>query len=90
MKAQIIGLAVTALASNAALGQAASASEEDQRDGASSQRPYEITEVREPCADYEPLRRPHFGDTHVHTAWSFDASTQDTRNKPIDAYNFAS
>ena len=47
------------------------------------------TEEREPCADYDPLRRPHFGDLHVHTAWSFDASTQDTRNRPIDAYRFA-
>ena len=47
------------------------------------------TEEREPCSDYEPLRRPHYGDLHVHTAWSFDASTQDTRNKPIDAYRFA-
>jgi len=51
--------------------------------------PFERTEEREPCTDYDPLRRPHFGDLHVHTAWSFDASTQDTRNKPIDAYRFA-
>jgi hypothetical protein len=47
------------------------------------------TEKREPCSDYDPLRRPHYGDLHVHTAWSFDASTQDTRNRPIDAYRFA-
>ena len=53
------------------------------------ERPYQITEERKPCSDYDPLRRPHFGDTHVHTAWSFDARSQDTRNKPIDAYNFA-
>ncbi|MEM1113884.1 MAG: DUF3604 domain-containing protein [Pseudomonadota bacterium] len=52
-------------------------------------RPYEISEQREPCLDYEPLRRPHFGDMHVHTAWSFDASSQDTRNTPADAYRFA-
>jgi len=51
--------------------------------------PFSRTEEREPCADYDPLRRPHFGDLHVHTAWSFDASTQDTRNRPIDAYRFA-
>ena len=57
--------------------------------GALSQLPYTITEEREPCSDYEPLRRPHFGDTHVHTAWSFDASSQNTRNTPVDAYNFA-
>jgi hypothetical protein len=53
------------------------------------QRPYIMTEEREPCADFSPLRRPFFGDTHVHTAWSFDASSQDTRNKPPEAYAFA-
>lgn len=47
------------------------------------------TSPRAPCDNIDPLRRPHFGDTHVHTAWSFDASTQDTRNKPGDAYKFA-
>lgn len=52
-------------------------------------RPYTASEQREPCSNFDPLRRPHFGDTHVHTAWSFDASSQDTRNTPIDAYNFA-
>jgi hypothetical protein len=53
------------------------------------ERPYPITEQREPCGNYDPLRRPHFGDTHVHTAWSFDARSQDTRNRPGDAYRFA-
>ncbi len=42
-----------------------------------------------PCADRDPLRRPHFGDTHVHTQFSLDASTQGTRNRPGDAYRFA-
>ncbi len=37
----------------------------------------------------DPLRLPFFGDTHVHTAFSQDASTQGTRNKPRDAYRFA-
>ncbi len=58
-------------------------------DTASPIRPYTTSEEREPCADYAPLRRAWFGDTHVHTAWSFDASSQDTRNKPGDAYAFA-
>lgn len=52
-------------------------------------RPYSISEQRQPCADYTVLRRPFFGDTHVHTALSFDASAQDTRNKPAQAYAFA-
>ena len=48
-----------------------------------------ITEPREPCARIHPLRHPWFGDTHVHTAFSQDASTQGTRNTPRDAYAFA-
>jgi len=56
---------------------------------AAAERPYAITEEREACASFEPERRPFFGDTHVHTAYSFDASSQDTRNTPRDAYRFA-
>jgi hypothetical protein len=41
------------------------------------------------CRDNDPLRRPFFGDTHIHTALSFDANSQDTRNRPRDAYRFA-
>jgi len=52
-------------------------------------RPYPVTETRQPCTDFEPMRRPMFGDFHVHTAWSFDANSQDTRNTPADAYAFA-
>lgn len=52
-------------------------------------RPYTLTETREPCTAYDPLRRPLFGDLHVHTARSQDASTQDTRVTPRDAYRFA-
>jgi hypothetical protein len=54
-----------------------------------SARPYAITEEREPCAEMTPLRRPFFGDLHVHTARSQDASTQDTRVSPAEAYLFA-
>ncbi len=52
-------------------------------------RPYSISEQREPCNSYDPWRRPFFGDLHVHTAFSQDASSQGTRNTPYDAYRFA-
>jgi hypothetical protein len=51
--------------------------------------PFARTESREPCAHFDPLRRPFWGDTHVHTALSFDAWGQGTRNTPRDAYRFA-
>ncbi len=38
-----------------------------------SEAPFERSEQRSPCTDYDPLRRAFFGDTHVHTALSFDA-----------------
>ncbi len=52
-------------------------------------RAFVRTEDRARCADFDPLRRPFFGDTHVHTALSFDAAGQGTRNRPRDAYRFA-
>jgi Protein of unknown function (DUF3604) len=59
------------------------------RAGTAPARPYAVTEARDPCADFDALRRPYFGDLHVHTAFSQDASTQGTRNRPRDAYRFA-
>ena len=57
--------------------------------GADDAAPFIRTEQRAPCSDYRPERRPLFGDLHVHTALSFDASSQDTRNTPVNAYRFA-
>jgi len=45
--------------------------------------------TREPCADRSPQRRPFFGDTHVHTTFSFDAWGQGTLGGPDEAYRFA-
>jgi Protein of unknown function (DUF3604) len=50
---------------------------------------FERTERRAPCADHNPLRNPYFGDTHVHTALSFDASALGVRTTPREAYRFA-
>ena len=50
---------------------------------------FERTEQRVPCQASDPLRRPFFGDTHVHTSFSFDAMGQGVRTTPRDAYRFA-
>ncbi len=55
--------------------------------------PYEITEDRIPCDNYDPNRQPLFGTTHLHTGLSFDASIRFVQNSegnnPHGAYKFA-
>src|SRR5919198_1785702 len=51
--------------------------------------PFTRTEQRASCANYQPLRQPFFGELHLHTQYSADAATLDTRNTPRDAYRFA-
>lgn len=41
------------------------------------------------CADFDPLRQPLWGDTHIHTNLSLDANLQGTRTSMEDAYAFA-
>ena len=40
-------------------------------------------------AEKNPLREAYFGETHVHTSWSFDAYVFGNRTGPADAYNYA-
>ncbi|MEM1416020.1 MAG: DUF3604 domain-containing protein [Myxococcota bacterium] len=47
------------------------------------------SDERATCRDRDPLRRPFFGDLHVHTRFSFDAAAYDVRSGPADAYRFA-
>ena len=50
---------------------------------------FERTEKREACAETFPLKRPFFGDLHVHTRYSFDSFISSQRNDPWDAYRYA-
>ena len=50
---------------------------------------FERTEAHAPCAQSSPERNVYFGDTHVHTAYSFDARAQGTLAGPPEAYRFA-
>ena len=51
--------------------------------------PFERTEEREPCTSFDPLKRPMFGDLHVHTSYSFDSYISSQRNDPSAAYRYA-
>jgi len=51
--------------------------------------PWQRTETREPCDNVAPLRQPFFGDLHVHTRVSADATIYGTKVGPREAYAFA-
>ncbi len=44
---------------------------------------------RADCANQDPLRRPLFGDLHIHTGFSMDANAVGNDTTPDDAYRFA-
>jgi hypothetical protein len=50
--------------------------------------PWHRTEVRAPCAAFDPLRQPLFGDLHIHTSFSADAYIFGTRIQPRDVYDY--
>ena len=52
-------------------------------------RPFEYTERRAPCEDYDKYKQPFFGILHQHTGLSFDAATRFVRSRPKDSYLFA-
>jgi len=51
--------------------------------------PWERTETRADCTDFELLRSPYFGETHVHTQYSADAWVAGALGTPTEAYDFA-
>jgi hypothetical protein len=51
--------------------------------------PFARTEDRPRCAHYSATRQPFFGQLHLHTQYSADAATLQTRLTPRDAYRFA-
>jgi Protein of unknown function (DUF3604) len=57
--------------------------------GSAADAPFERTEAREPCADFEATRKPLFGDLHVHSSYSFDSYISSQRNGPWESYEYA-
>ena len=60
------------------------------QEGKTSEMPAEATEDASAAnIPVNPLKEAYFGDTHVHTGWSFDAGLDGAILTPDDAYRFA-
>ncbi|HEX4953015.1 MAG TPA: DUF3604 domain-containing protein [Thermoanaerobaculia bacterium] len=82
-----VGLVVRLAATSALLLAVPSLAEE------AAKPPFELTEDRPRCGNYNPQRQALFGTTHLHTGLSFDASIRfvdyASGNDPRGAYRFA-
>jgi hypothetical protein len=83
MKSNVIALAACGLALAPLAAQDSGTLDKDKASAAFKKRPYS------PYADRQFPTRPFFGDTHLHTSFSFDAGAFGCRLTPRDAYRFA-
>ncbi|MDE0885482.1 MAG: DUF3604 domain-containing protein [Myxococcota bacterium] len=85
--ARILGLAVIVLSMDVLIFESRVHAGETETAKAKSGHAY--SENREACAARDPLRRAFWGELHIHSALSFDASMWDVRGSADDVYRFA-
>jgi hypothetical protein len=85
-----LGLAICATLSAAMLFATVSrAQDAGVMDKAKAEKVFPAKPPYSPYAGRNYPTRPLFGDTHLHTGWSFDAGTFGAKLTPSDAYRFA-